>query len=689
MTEQSPAQPDVEHRRGRFPRISGIWLIPIVALVISLGVAWNSYRSRGPVIEIEFESAQGIKSEETKLRFKDYDVGTVENVSFTDDLSKVVVGVRLDKDIAEYVDEDAKFWLVKAQVGPQGITGLSTVISGVYIEGTWNAEKGERQTHFAALDNPPQTPLDAPGLHIRLRAPAGGSLSVGAPILFKQIPVGKIETVELTDAGDVMVSAFIGTPNDMRLTSQTRFWNASGFSIDLSTAGASLRVDSLASLIQGGVAFDTVNSGGDPVEQGHIYQLYATETDARSTIITEEEGAAPPVEFVAIFDGSVSGLEPGADVQYRGIPVGQVTGLEAQVVERPDGPGVDLQTTFTVMPNRIGIAAEDASARQETLDTMGAGIRRGLRAKLARAGLISPSLYIDLVADPEAQPAELGAEIDGRPVMPTIPTNESDLLTSAQGVMDKVASLPVEDVMESVITLIGNVNALITDPEFQAAPGNIGGMIAELRESGMVDNVNAAVGSLRNVADQIAAAQIAEQIDTLVRDADGMVQNFSTASDELPELLASFRALSDKANGLPLDDLVASATALVDSADAFVSESGMSDLPPRLADTLRELELTLQELREGGAVRNVNATLASASEAAQAIQQAADDLPALVDRLNQSAANADAAIASIGPNSALNRETLALIAEVRAASRSVQSLAQELQRRPNSVIFGR
>ncbi len=672
------------------PRFSATWLVPLLALVISLSVAWRSYSSRGPLIEILFDSASGMVAGETKLRFKDYDVGTVETVNFTDDLSKVVAIVRLDKDIAEYVGDDAKFWLVKAQVGPQGISGLSTVLSGVYIEGSWNAEKGERKTKFTALKSPPQTPLDAPGLHIKLRAPNGGSLSVGAPILFKQIPVGTIEAVELTQAGDVMVSAFIRAPNDKRLTNLTRFWNASGFSIDLSTAGASLRVDSLASLIQGGVSFDTVNSGGTPVEQEHVYQLYASESAARSSVVTQDEGAAPPVEFVAIFDGSVSGLEAGADVRYRGIPVGKVIGLTARTVERPDGgPGVDLLTSFEVMPNRIGINATDAAAEKELLDMVAAGVKRGLRAKLARAGLISPSLYVDLIDAPDAPPAEFGEKIDGVPVMPTVHTDEADLLTSAQDVMEKVASLPIDDVMESVMTLIGNINALVTDPEFKAAPGNIGGMIADLRNSGAIDNVNAALASLRNVTDQIAAAQIADRLETLMQEADLAMSNVNTASEGLPALITSVRTLTDKANSLPLDELVSSADGLVNTANGLLGSSGMADLPPRLADALRELELTLAELREGGTVKNVNATLASASDAANAIAAAAAELPALVDRLNQVALRADQTLATVGPNSSLNRDTLALLNEVRAAARSVQSLATALERQPNSLLFGR
>lgn len=689
MTDPSPSRPNVEQKRRRGPRLSATWLIPIAALIVSLAVAWNSYRSRGPLIEIEFDFAEGIAAEETQLRFKNYPVGVVESVDFTDDLGKVVVGVRVDRDVAGYIDEDAKFWLVSAQVGPRGITGLDTVLSGAFIEGAWDANQGERRSAFTALANPPLTPMDAPGMHIRLRAPNGGSMAVGSPLLFKQIPVGTIEAIELTDAGDVMVSAFIEAPHDERLTTLTRFWNASGFSIDIGAAGASLRVDSLAALVQGGISFDNLQSGGDPIEQNQVYQLYATEGAARSNFANRDENAPPPLELTAVFEGSVSGLEAGAEVQFRGFPVGEVTGLSPSVVQTANGPSVELRTTFTVRPNRMGVTAEGEAARDEALDVLQASVADGLRARLATAGLISPTLFIELVDVPDAEPASIDEDADPYPVIPTVPTDEADLLGSAQGVMDRVASLPVEEVMESVITLLANVNSLITDEEFQAMPGNVGGMIADLREGGAVENVNAAIESFRTIADQIAATELAARLDALVAEADTVMANVAIASDELPALTESIRELSDKANTVPIEELVASTTEIVETANNLLASSGMEDLPPRLAGALQEVERVLAELREGGTVENVNSTLASASEAADAIALAAADLPALADKLNAIADEADRVLSSFGPTSAINRDTLALLTEMRAAAQSVNSLATALERRPNSVLFGR
>ena len=179
---------------------------------------------------------------------------------------------------------------MRPSVSAQGVTGIETVLSGVYIGAYWDDQPGPRVERFDGLPREPLTPADQPGMRVRLRAPSGGSLTVGAPVLFKSIQVGRIENVELTDAGDVAIDAFVNAPYHLRLTEGTRFWNASGFSIEIGGGGASLNVDSLISLLQGGVSFDTVGSSTAPVEPGHVYDLYPTESAARQNFFDDAPG---------------------------------------------------------------------------------------------------------------------------------------------------------------------------------------------------------------------------------------------------------------------------------------------------------------------------------------------------------------------------------------------------------------
>src|SRR5690606_20606177 len=172
-------------RRSLLDRVSIVWLVPLAALLISLAIAWQNYASRGPLIEIAFANAEGIRPGETELRFRDVPVGLVEAVSFSPGLGSVVVGVRLDQEIAPYVDAGSEFWVVRPRVTAQGVSGLSTVLSGVFIQGSWDTEQGEAATSFTGLDAAPVARPDVPGLQIVLSSETGDGLLQGTPILYR------------------------------------------------------------------------------------------------------------------------------------------------------------------------------------------------------------------------------------------------------------------------------------------------------------------------------------------------------------------------------------------------------------------------------------------------------------------------------------------------------------------------
>lgn len=811
MTD-APPEPVVETAEtGRRPawRLSLVWLVPLLALAVSLAVAWRTYSDRGPLVEIVFDNAAGIVAGQTTLRFRDVTIGVVEDVGFTEDLRQVVVTVRVDKDLSRFVDDSAQFWVVRPSVTAQGITGIETVISGVYIEAFWSGEAGPRVSRFTGLPNPPLTPADQPGLRVRLRAPDGGSVAVGAPVLFKRIPVGKIETVELTDAGDVAIDLFVDAPHHLRLTAGTRFWNASGFSIGLGPGGASLDVESLLSLVQGGVAFDQVGSEVASVEAGHVYELYSSESQARQNVFADDSGDR--VTLATVFSDSVRGLEPGAPVEYNGIRVGEVTALQAALVDGEDGQTLGLRVTLALVPQRLGVGEVDDTAAA-ALDILEARVAAGMRARLAASGLLGQSLFVDLAMVDEAEPATLDRAAAPHPVIPSAPSTVAGLTATAETMLQRITDLPIEEVIEAATTLLANVNTLVTDERVRAAPENLGLLIADLRTmvsdsglretpaeiaaavadiralieeaatrevvatlaatlestrgtierfgtaadslpplidevaalaaearalpldglvasvtetvagidtlvrseavagvpaaletaladlsalledlraGGAVEDLSATLASVRAITEELTAADLAARLDAVLAAAEATAANVDTASEGLPELIDRLSTLSARAADLPLEALVASATEAVDSADRILNAEGTEALPAELAGTLTELRGLLAELREGGAAANVNATLASADEAAAAITAAARDLPALVASLNRVAAQAETAIISVGPGSEINRDTLLLLREVRDAARAVNALVTALERRPNSVLFGR
>ena len=91
--------------------------------------------------------------------------------SFAAGLSDVLVYVRVDAEIAPYLDDDAEFWVVRPDVSVRGITGLDTVLGGVYIEGNWDTEADVAQLSFVGVENRRMTRAGQRGTSLRC-APA-------------------------------------------------------------------------------------------------------------------------------------------------------------------------------------------------------------------------------------------------------------------------------------------------------------------------------------------------------------------------------------------------------------------------------------------------------------------------------------------------------------------------------------
>lgn len=109
---------------------------------------------------------------------------------------------------------------------------------------------------FTGLEIPPVITSDVPGKEFFLKADDLGSLDIGSPIYYRRINVGQITAYKLSDDGkSVELQTFIRAPYDKFVTTDTRFWQASGIDVTLNASGFNLDTQSLASIVAGGIAF--------------------------------------------------------------------------------------------------------------------------------------------------------------------------------------------------------------------------------------------------------------------------------------------------------------------------------------------------------------------------------------------------------------------------------------------------
>lgn len=679
MTDTTPLRPASPVRRtaARAARagVNVIWLVPIFALLVTLAIAWNAYANRGDMIEVEFADATGVTPGETVLRFREITVGQVESVRFTQDLSRVVVSIRVDKDVASYIDSDASFWIVRPRVTAQGVSRLDTVLSGAFIEGYWDAQIVQPRSRFVGLDRPPLVRTDTPGTWVTLAMDSADGISEGAPLLYRGIAVGRMENLRVGETGDqVIVDAFVESPHDKRLTTATVFWDTSGFSVSLGAGGVSLNVNSLASLLQGAVSFDTLVSGGQPIQPGHTFAVQPDEDAARNDILAGD--VTQPLRVSMLIDDSLRGLSKGAEVQFQGLRVGQVTDLA--VTQDPGANRVRQVVTLAVSPFRLGLP--DDATPEDALAFLGDAVAQGLRARVASAGFLGTSLMVELVTIPDAAPARIALDAKPFPIIPAVPGDLEDFSASAQDFLSRIGSLPIEEVLASASDMMNSITALASASDTRAIPGSlrrtldqagaaasdIGGMARDLRDAGTA-------ADMARLVDEAAAA--VEAIRLAAADAPAMVDRIDAAAAAVEEF--GFAEISAQAEGI-LADL----RTMLGSEDA-------AQLPRNLSDTLQAASGLLNDLREGGAAGNLNDALDSASTAADQVAASVQRLPELIARLESTARRAESVLASYGDRSAFNAEAVNALRQLSRAAEAFGALARLIERNPRAFILGR
>lgn len=660
MTDMTdiPPVPVTSARRSLMDRVSVVWLVPFAALLIALGIAWQAWVDRGPLIEILFEDAAGVSRGVTELRFRNVTVGMVEEVRFTDDLDRVVVAVRVSPQVAPFIDASAQFWVVRPEVNASGITGLETVLSGVFLEGHWDTNAGDTVYLHQGLPTAPLLRADEPGLRLRLWTTAG-VLTTQVPLIYKGVPVGRIGPADVApDGSAVIAEAVIDAPYDNIVTEATRFWDASGFSISIGSGGAAVNFDSIASLIVGGITFDTFVSGAALAQNGAEFEVFFDEASARASIFNRPEGTT--VNLTAIFAGDITGLALGSPVELDGLRIGEVSGINGVIDPLAFGDdNVRLQTVLSVQPVRMGLP--DDVSESQALDWLSAQVDEGLRARLATGSILTGGLKVQLFTVPDAAPAALDRDTRPYPELPTVAPDITDVAATAQGALSRIESLPIEQLIDSAIGFLDNASMLVGSAEVQAVPGEVAALIGDVRAvvgdpgiqavPGQIATVLAEIeGTVTDLRALIAEVGAQDAIGRLLLTVDSIAATAATAEAALaglPSVIDQVQIIAARIAALPLDQITSDAGNLLASLESLIDTPDIRALPAEVNGAVTELRGLLSDLRSGPLLADAEATAAAARTAAEAIATAAANaetaiagLPALVDQVTALATRA-------------------------------------------------
>ncbi|WP_418121123.1 intermembrane transport protein PqiB [Variovorax sp. 160MFSha2.1] len=450
-------KPRVVRRREWLPSL--IWLIPIVAALVGITLVARIIMERGPEVVLTFKTAEGLEAGKTAVKYKDVQIGLVTSLRLARDRSHVRVLVQFNKDAQSFTASDSRFWVVRPRLDTSGISGLNTLLSGAYI-GADAGVSQETAGEFTGLETPPTVTRDDSGKQFLLRANDVGSLDVGSPVYFRRIKVGQVAAYELDgDGRGVTLRVFINAPYDKFVGMNTRFWQASGIDAQLSASGFTLRTQSLATILLGGIAFQAPEDAMGPVaKENASFTLAQDET----TAMKEPDG--PSQTLLMYFNQSLRGLTPGAPVDFRGVVIGEVKsiGVEFDRAEREFRMPVLVQVYPDRLRRRAGESGtESRSTQQERLRFLA---EKGLRAQLRNGNLLTGQVYVALDFFPKAPPAKI--DLAKNPIeLPTVPNSLDEIQSQVQEIATKLNKVPYEQIAGDLRTTLASLNKTLTAAE--------------------------------------------------------------------------------------------------------------------------------------------------------------------------------------------------------------------------------
>jgi paraquat-inducible protein B len=467
------------------------------------------------------ESADGIEAGNTLIKTRNVEIGQVESVDLADDLSQVVITARIKPEAASMLVEDSTFWVVKPRIGREGISGLNTVLSGAYLQ-LEPGQSDEEASRFTVSEQPPVAPPGAEGLRINLLSEVDNSLSVGDPVTYQGYTVGRVEEAEFdVETRRMHHRIFIESPYHRLVTDNTRFWGSSGVDLRLDSEGVRVQLDSLETMVSGGVTFGVPEDlpRGTAADPDSTFTLYADEDSAREGTFDRY------LEYVMLIEDTVRGLSRGAPVEFRGVRIGTVASVPWNFTSsQPERDSrLAIPVLIRIEPQRLGIDDQtlDLDEWQQRFERL---FERGMRASLKSGNLLTGALFVDLSLDPERRDTYTPETFAERDVFPTTSGGLAQIQGQITALLEKLNDLELapildglehnlatsEATLQQVRKLTSSVQSLLDDPETRALPGELNRTLSALRDT--LEGVSPGAPAYRDITETL------DQLERLLRD---------------------------------------------------------------------------------------------------------------------------------------------------------------------------
>ncbi len=249
--------------------------------------------------------------------------------------------------------------------------------------------------------------------------------------------------------------------------------------------------------------------------------------------------------FISYFDESVNGLDVGAPVKFKGVPIGEVTDIKLRV---------DLENETFQVPVRYAIDLEpvtDTTGAPLDLDDpalLREQIEAGLRAQLQLESIVTGKLYVELtyVSDPDT--VAYTTARDQRLEIPTELSPLAKLGEGASGLVTDLRQFDVTQINENLVTFLVNANDKLEQLDAAEINREVLATIESVQAVVESENMRAALRDLPKATEQLRttigdARQLIQQLDQSV---DPTAEEVKATGKELRATLQQMRRTMER-----------------------------------------------------------------------------------------------------------------------------------------------
>jgi len=521
MREHSP----LVEESSRFNLLTSIWIVPFVALFVAGWLAFQYFSQRGEEIRIVFPKNEGLNAGQSQIKFRDVPIGVVQKIELQKNAEGVVVIARMDKAAKPYLNEKAKFWIVKPEVGIGGVSGLDTLLSGTYIN-MYSQEEGHAKKSFYGLKE--AFYQNKEGVYYKLTAPSGFNITKGTPVHFKNIAVGQVEYINISlDGQNIDFIVLLRQQFVPYVHEDSKFWIRSTVDLQYENGRLDFNVAPLSGLVQGGIEFSSTHEDlDDLVSDDHVFHLYKNSNAAEGTKIGR--GGEFVKSFEIMTQDSLSALRVGAMVQFGGYEVGKVKDIAVDYEKKTRA----MQASAVVEIDTSVFAQKEESAEKAYRDFRQM-VEEGLRAKIKPSDPLTGALFVDLGFEENVTKQTL---VQGKKyaLLPCVNSDTSGMTEEVAHLLQKLNGLPLERLLASLTKVVENsdgllddlgksvkdVNALTNKQSFQAMPDELNRTLKELTKT-----LATAQKTIKGYDDQsLLASQIGQTLKVVTETSKSMQQ---------------------------------------------------------------------------------------------------------------------------------------------------------------------